>query len=288
MRIRSIKPDFWASEDIASLDWPTRLLFIGLWSYVDDNGVGRDSEKLIAASLFPLEDDPRETLATVSRGLVGLSEGGQIDRYSVDGKPYLYVNAWDSHQRIDKRGKDRYPLPTSDNALRPDTLATSSRDSRDTLAPGEGEKGRRGGEEEGRSSSSEIANAIRPDDERPDVEELLDFLDARIEENGAKRPKRNKGNRNAMRLLLDRDGRNAEQVRAAIEYATGDDFWRANVLSAAKLREKYDQLSLNAQRDKWKRPSGRHERYAEFWEQELAQARSMDTPESNPLALEAK
>ena len=41
MRIRSIKPEFWTSDDVAQHDWNTRLLFIGLWSYVDDNGVTR-------------------------------------------------------------------------------------------------------------------------------------------------------------------------------------------------------------------------------------------------------
>jgi hypothetical protein len=135
MRIRTIKPEFWTSEDIAELDWDARLIFIGLWSYVDDNGVGRDVEKLIAADLFPLEDDPRETLARLSRGLRALSEGGQITRYEVDGKRYLYVNAW-NHQKIDHPSKGGcYPLPTCENAVtRPDD-DPSSRDSRETVAP---------------------------------------------------------------------------------------------------------------------------------------------------------
>jgi len=68
--------------------------------------------------------------------------------------------------------------------------------------------------------------------------------------------------------MIDRDGRDPEGVKAAIEYATGDDFWRANILSAPKLREKFDQLSLNAQRDKWKRPNDRHARESQFWEDE--------------------
>ena len=76
MRIRSIKPEFWTSQDIADLSWDERLLFVGLWSYVDDNGVGRDVEKLITADLFALEDDPRDTLAKVSGGLARLSEAG--------------------------------------------------------------------------------------------------------------------------------------------------------------------------------------------------------------------
>lgn len=126
------------------MDWNTRLIFIGLWSYVDDNGVGRDVEKLILAELFPLEDDPRDTLATLSRGLQTLSEGGQITRYEVDGKPLLHVTGWNKWQKIDRPGKARYEPPTSENASIRDTLATSSRDIRETPSTGEGEKWRRG------------------------------------------------------------------------------------------------------------------------------------------------
>lgn len=144
MRIRSIKPEFWTSEDVASLPWEHRLLFIGLWSYVDDNGVGRDVERLIASSLFPLEEDPRETLATVSRGLQWLDGQGLVTRYEVDGRPLLYITAWDKHQRIDKPNKPRYEPPTCENAVIRETLSESSRDPRDIPAPGAGEQGSRG------------------------------------------------------------------------------------------------------------------------------------------------
>ena len=151
------------------MDWTTRLVFIGLWSYVDDNGVGRDVEKLIVADLFPLEDDPRDTLATVSRSLARLSEGGQITRYTVEGKPYLYVNAWSKHQRIDKAAKSRYPLPTSDNTEPRETVATPSRDLREGSPIGEGEKGRRGEGEKHSPSERGTRKRARalPDDWTP-------------------------------------------------------------------------------------------------------------------------
>lgn len=144
MRIRSIKPEFWSSEDVAALDWEARLVFIGLWSYVDDNGVGRDVPKLIVADLFPLEDDPRETLARVSRALLQLSEHSLITRYEgSDGRHYLFITGW-QHQRIDRPAKPRYPRPTSGDAPIRDTLATPSRHPRENLATGTGEQGNRG------------------------------------------------------------------------------------------------------------------------------------------------
>jgi hypothetical protein len=148
VRIRSIKPEFYSSEDIAALDWPTRLLFIGLWSYVDDNGVGRDNEKLILADLFPLEDNPRDTLAIVSRGLQQLETQGMLARYTVDGKPFLYVNAWEKHQKIDRPNKPRYPRPDAENAVIRDTLATPSRGLQQNVASGTEEQRNRGTEEQ--------------------------------------------------------------------------------------------------------------------------------------------
>ncbi|AMS02075.1 replication initiation protein [Mycobacterium phage Panchino] len=150
VRIRSIKPEFWRSEDISAIEeWGTRLLFIGLWSYVDDNGVGLDRVPLIAADLFAddLARDPRETLARVSRGLQQLSAAGRIVRYTLDGKQFLYVNNWEKHQRIDRPNKPRYPLPdpsTCEYMDTRETLASMSRDPRETPSTGTGEQGNRG------------------------------------------------------------------------------------------------------------------------------------------------
>ena len=147
MRIRTIKPEFWRSDDIAALDYFDRLLFIGLWSYVDDNGVGRDEERIIAADLFALEADPRETLARVSRGLQHLSDAGLVDRYTVEERDFLHITKWERHQKIDRPGKARYPMPkdgvTRQNSNPRESVARVSRGSRESVAPGTGEQGNR-------------------------------------------------------------------------------------------------------------------------------------------------
>lgn len=111
MRIRSIKPEFWRSSDISDLAIEDRLLFIGIWSYVDDNGVGMDKLSAITADLFAddLERDPSDTFARVSRGLQHLSASGRILRYTVENVKYLSVVNWSKHQRIDRPGKARLP-----------------------------------------------------------------------------------------------------------------------------------------------------------------------------------
>jgi hypothetical protein len=114
MRIRSIKPDYWRSEDIAALTREERLLFIGLWSYVDDNGVGIDDYRLIAADLFALDEDQSETRAFVQTSLGSLSRGSLITRYEIDGKRYLHISTWSKHQRVENPNKARFPLPPSE------------------------------------------------------------------------------------------------------------------------------------------------------------------------------
>jgi len=111
-RIRSIKPDFFTSEVIASLPLSARLTFIGLWTYVDDNGVGVDNPRLINAAIWPLEDDPLETLRRTSRDLQSLAEAGLIQRYEVSGKRFLFITSWDEHQKVSHPSRPRYPRPT--------------------------------------------------------------------------------------------------------------------------------------------------------------------------------
>src|SRR6187402_273504 len=101
-RIRTIKPEFWRSEAIACLPFRTRLTFIGLWTYVDDNGVGIDNFKLIAAELFGLEEDPREARNNTREDLARLHATGRIVRYTVGGKRYLSIVNWSEHQKIDR------------------------------------------------------------------------------------------------------------------------------------------------------------------------------------------
>ena len=149
MRIRSIKPEFWRSDDIDALPIPDRLLFIGLWSYVDDNGVGLFSLKDIAADLFAgdLSRDSQETRKRVSEGLRTLSRHGLIEVYRVDEKDYLHITHWKRHQVINHPGKPRYPLPDKGSEP-PLTLFTETlqKPSGESLAwnRGTGEQGNRG------------------------------------------------------------------------------------------------------------------------------------------------
>lgn len=45
-----------------------------------------------------------------------------------------------------------------------------------------------------------------------------------------------------MRLMLERDKRTSEQISYLIDWCQRDSFWKANILSPAKLRKQFDQL----------------------------------------------
>lgn len=93
-----------------------------------------------------------------------------------------------------------------------------------------------------KDSLSEVADATP----RPEILDVLDYLDSGLAFNGFKKPARTKKNQDAIRLLIDRDGFTPEQIKYIIEWTCNDEFWRPNVLSASKLREKFPQLMAKA------------------------------------------
>lgn len=151
MRIRSTKPEFWKSRRIASVSWDARLVLKGLESYVDDNGVGIDDIELIVTDVFPRDmfANGRETVARVSEAIAELHQAGLVHRYTTETDHLLYISWWESIQRIDKPGKGRNPRPDGTFNYRDSEIRESVASPPETLAPGTGEQGNRGTEEQG-------------------------------------------------------------------------------------------------------------------------------------------
>jgi hypothetical protein len=250
-RIRSIKPEVRTSLVVASWPREVRYLWILLWGYLDDHGRGADDARLIKADCLPLDDDI--TAGTVAEWVTLIATSGSdpenppLCRYEVNGKRYLHAPNWSEHQRPSHPARSRFPkCPAHEPRLSggpPETLRRSSRDSPEVLAPEQGAGSRE--VEQVQEPSSEPAPPADPP--RADVQQICNYLADRIENNGSKRPTITKRWRDSARLLIDRDGRTPEQIRAAIDWCQSDEFWRSNVLSMPKLREKYDQLRLAAQ-----------------------------------------
>lgn len=83
---------------------------------------------------------------------------------------------------------------------------------------------------------------------RRDVESVCYHMANSVCERTGRRPRITKKWLDSARLMIDRDGRTPDQVHAAIEWVHNSEFWRANILSIPKLREKWDTLKLQAER----------------------------------------
>lgn len=99
MRIRTIKPEFWANEKMAGMPDAARLLAIGLLNYADDDGFFWANEKMIRGALCPFDDDS----TIIRRSLAQLASIGYIRLGKAkDGRECGEVVNFSKHQRIDR------------------------------------------------------------------------------------------------------------------------------------------------------------------------------------------
>lgn len=104
-RIRTVKPEFCTSDQLAECTRDARLLFILMWGHCDDAGIHPDSPKRLKMECFPADEDI--TSRDVDAWVLQLVENGLLRCYQVEDKRYLQVTGW-HHQRID-RPNYRYP-----------------------------------------------------------------------------------------------------------------------------------------------------------------------------------
>lgn len=128
-RIRSIKPDFWADEKLATVSRDARLLFIGLISMADDEGRMRGNPAFVRSSIFPYDDD-----LDIRVLLAELSAKALVHLYVDSGQAFLHVRNFARHQRIDKPSKSVLPAPP--RYVPPEAFGEHSRNGRRPLGDG--------------------------------------------------------------------------------------------------------------------------------------------------------
>ncbi|KOT76378.1 hypothetical protein ADK70_38540 [Streptomyces rimosus subsp. pseudoverticillatus] len=107
-RIRTIKPEAFESEDLASVSVTAERTFYGLLTLADDSGRFRDHPAIIAGRLWALRAE--HTAAHVAADLEQLAGAGLICRYTgCDGRTYLHIVTWQRHQKIDRPSASRVP-----------------------------------------------------------------------------------------------------------------------------------------------------------------------------------
>lgn len=106
-RIRSIKPEFWTSEQVMECSPLARLAFIGMWNFCDDQGVHPGSVKTLKAEVFPADDI---SSAQVGELVDELIANDLIAFFSAEGKAWWSVTGW-HHQLIKNPSAPKYPSP---------------------------------------------------------------------------------------------------------------------------------------------------------------------------------
>ena len=92
-RIRTIKPQFFTSEDVTAQSPLARLLFVGLFTECDRDGRVEARPRTLKMRLLPEDDVDVDAL------LWCLVDGGLIRRYEASGVNVIQVVKFDKHQK---------------------------------------------------------------------------------------------------------------------------------------------------------------------------------------------
>lgn len=179
-RIRTIKPEFWDSPSTAKAGPWARLLFIAMWNWADDWGIGDGSFSRLRSFAFPNDEVP---VADFPRLVAEIHSAYGVVFFDHAGRRYYVIPSFDDHQRTEKRAKPRDELieaariACNDSEYQPSLLPTNPlvTDSPNSSADlPRGERGRGKGEvgtgEQGKGETRANARATPTDLPRVFVE----------------------------------------------------------------------------------------------------------------------
>jgi hypothetical protein len=294
VRIRTVKPAFWSSEDLSIISESALLLAIGILNYSDDDGYFIVNPALIKAALFPLRNTPH-----INALLFELQGGDYLEFRKIDrGRILGRVKNFKLHQVINRpqvsqlkdlwEKGEAYELPKFTECSVNDHGAVTDH------SHGNGRKeGREGNGMEVLAITNVIAHPSSPPD-CPEVEEpkakksAFEKLDEATKTKGLKFAawfratlspdvRLSEGWEKAWAVTYDEliriDKRPSKELRAVCEFGRNDSFWSENFLSPAKLRKRkdgilcYDTLKLrmeNAQKKKEGAPATKAD-WSESW-----------------------
>lgn len=232
-KIRGIKPEFWTDSKIVGLKIPTRLFFVGLWNFCDDQGVFVWNPLELKMRVFPADN------FDTTSALRELVEASCVIEFEYNGKKYGLVSNFEKHQRPDKRFLVTLIEPQELAKIKPLVEVTTStlRDHHDDIE-GEGDIDIEGDIDTTTRSRSQAE--FSEDSEEYKLSKLL-YQNILSFNDRFKKPDLQKWCAEIDKMLrIDR--RSVEEVETLILWVSQDSFWKANILSTRKLREKFDQL----------------------------------------------
>lgn len=120
-RIRTIKPQFFTSEDVTAQTPLARLLFVGLFTEADRDGRVEDRPRTLKMRLLP------EDACDVDALLWCLVDGGLIRRYEANGVNVIQILGFQKHQKPHPKEVESC-LPVDGRTREKTHLKTASRE----------------------------------------------------------------------------------------------------------------------------------------------------------------
>lgn len=132
-RKRMIAPSFWSDEKLGEqCSALERLLFLGLISNADDEGIGRGNPKYLKSQIFPYDD---LTVDEFKKMLLNLSKHKLIILYQHEGQAYYMVKNFLKYQTINKPTPSDFPKPEKSESTDTGTLPDNYGSTTGTLPP---------------------------------------------------------------------------------------------------------------------------------------------------------
>jgi hypothetical protein len=164
-RIRTIKPEMWTDERLTECSLSTRLMFIGLLNFADDNGNMTYSAKRIKMQIFPADNIDTQPM------IDELLTHGMLIEYSVNGEKFLNIKGFKKHQLINRPSKTSIPEPNfSEHSLNThgvltDGMEGNGRERSNTPLPPDG-----GGEDFEKPENQPKTENSNPEKQKKEVE----------------------------------------------------------------------------------------------------------------------
>ncbi|HDR8199889.1 TPA: phage replisome organizer N-terminal domain-containing protein [Bacillus cereus] len=184
-------------------------------------------------------------IATVRLALQTFKQFGMID---ITDDQYICISNWEKHQNVDGLEKIREQNRLRKQKQREKLRLETSRDSHGTITQSHATDI----EEDKELDIDKDKKKDKKKKEKPSRHKFetcdtngAKYLFEKIKGNNPKQKEPNFDNwANEFRLMRERDNREPQEIKDVIDWCQADPFWQGNILSPKKLREKFDQLTI--------------------------------------------
>ena len=183
-RTRYIKTEFFEDTKIAELSVECRLLYIGLWTLLDRNGVYDFDPKKIKKNIFGYDD--KITVSRVSTMLSELIKYSFFKEIDYGDKKYLYCPNFVRHQKFHREEKPKYLIPLellNDALLAPNKHPTSTQQEMTNATASSAGNGERGTGNGQRATGNLVcATTVQAPPLPPEIASRLDSLSSKAKQ----------------------------------------------------------------------------------------------------------